>query len=466
MSLFDPPPPPEPEDVPEPGGSSVLSVSELIAEVKDLLARAYPEVWVRGEISSFHHHGSGHMYFKLKDAQAMLDCAFFKFQQRGLRFVPRDGMEVEARAVPDLYPARGAFQLRILEMRPAGIGALLLAFEALKKKLAAEGLFDAARKRPLPVFPRAIGIVTSPAGAAVRDMIHVLRRRWPGLRIVLAPVPVQGEGAAAAVAGAIARLNRLGGLDLVIVGRGGGSLEDLWAFNEEVAVRAIAASALPVLSAVGHEVDFTLADFAADVRAATPSAAAELVTTPDRVTVRRDVRQAGGRMLGAIEAALAHRATSLASLRRTYGFRRPADLIANFLQRVDEQRERLALLLTSRLRSARADVRELTARVHPGRLVERVAAAGRDTAKLAARLGLARETALAARLQRVGAARARLFALSPRAVLARGYSLVTLADGTVVHRAEQLAVGEAIAVEFAVGRANARVESTTRETRK
>ncbi|MEO6463402.1 MAG: exodeoxyribonuclease VII large subunit, partial [Candidatus Eisenbacteria bacterium] len=281
MSLFDdlpPTPPParrapavEPLPPPMPEGPAVHTVSEILVQVKRVLNDAWPEVWVRGEIASFKHHPSGHMYFSLKDSAASLSCAFLAYQQRGLRFRPQDGMEVEARGTFDLYAPRGSFQLRVLDLRPAGIGALLVAFEEMKARLAAEGLFDAARKRPLPLYPRAIGLVTSPSGAAIRDLLHVLRRRWPGRRLVLAPVLVQGPGAAAMIAGAIERLNALGGLDLLIVGRGGGSLEDLWAFNEEVVVRAIAASRLPVVSAVGHEVDVTLADLVADLRAATPS---------------------------------------------------------------------------------------------------------------------------------------------------------------------------------------------------
>jgi exodeoxyribonuclease VII large subunit len=442
----------------------VWSVGAILKDVKDALAREYPEVWVKGEISSFRVHGSGHMYFTLKDAHedACLSCVFFKFQSRGLRFVPKEGMEVELRGTFDLYPPRGSFQLRVLEMRPAGIGALLLAFEELRKKLAAEGLFDASRKRALPSYPRAIGLVTSPSGAAIRDLLHVLRRRWPGLRLVLAPVAVQGAGAAAEIAAAIERFNRLGGLDVLIVGRGGGSLEDLWAFNEESVVRAIAASAIPLVSAVGHESDTTLADFAADVRAATPSAAAELVTTPDRASVRRDVKGLFERAEACVVERLDAGRERLAMLRRTYGFRRPADLIATFAQGVDEKRARLARALTERVRSVRAEVRLLVARGHPRRLLERVKETARAERALAGRLRLARLGAFATRAQRLAAGRARLEALSPRAVLARGYSLVTLADGTVVRRARQLSPDVKITMEFAEGRATARVE-TARE---
>jgi len=473
VSLFDPPPDlPDPPEPPEPPGNDgppdagprVWSVAGILNDVKAALAREYPEVWIKGEISSFKLHGSGHMYFSLKDADedANLSCVFFKFQNRSLRFVPKDGMEVEARGTFDLYAPRGSFQLRVFELRPAGIGALLLAFEALRKKLALEGLFDADRKRPLPAFPRSVGLVTSPTGAAIRDLLHVLHRRWPGLRIVLAPVAVQGDGAAAQIAQAIERMNALGGLDVLIVGRGGGSLEDLWAFNEEAVVRAIAASGIPVVSAVGHESDTTLADLAADVRAATPSAAAELVTTPDRGSVRRDVRDAFDRASGAVEGELDAARERLAMLRRTYGFRRPADLIATFAQGVDEKRARLVRALSERLRVARAEVRLLVSRAHPRQLSQRVREATRTGAALAQRLAFARQGLFATRAQRLAAGRARLEALSPRAVLARGYSLVTLEDGTVVRAASQLAVGCAVGMEFAEGRAGARVESIAR----
>ena len=363
----------------------MLSVSALVAEVKGLLADAYPEVWVRGEIAGFKLAASGHMYFALKDAEAMLSCAFFKFRQRGLRFAPQDGMEVEARCRFDLYAPRGSLQLMIEELRPAGIGALLLAFEERKRKLAAEGLFDAARKRALPAYPRTIGLVTSPTGAAIRDLLVTLRRRWPGLHLVLAPVLVQGPGAAPQIAAAIERMNRLPGVDVLLVGRGGGSLEDLWAFNEEAVVRAIAASRIPVVSAVGHEVDVTLADLVADVRAATPTGAAELVTTPTRAEVRRGLRDLGARAADAAQGAVEERRERLDRARARYGFRRADDLVAALAQSVD--------------------------------------------------------------------------ALAERLVLERGFCIVRAADGRLVRAAATLAVGERVAIEFALGRADARVES-------
>ena len=233
----------------------ILSVSALTGLIKGTLAEAFPALWVKGEITGFKRHGSGHLYFSMKDSGAVLSCVMWKGRTGRLAFEPRDGLEVEAFGAISVYEPQGRYQLTVDELRPAGVGALLLALEELKQRLTAEGLFDAARKQPLPRYPARIGLVTSPSGAAVRDLVKVLRTRWPSIGIVLAPVRVQGEGAAREIADAIGRFDRYGRVDLLIVGRGGGSLEDLWAFNEEPVVRAIAESAIPVISAVGHETE-------------------------------------------------------------------------------------------------------------------------------------------------------------------------------------------------------------------
>src|SRR5262249_6110627 len=245
-------------------------------------------IWVRGEISGFKRADSGHLYFALKDLDALIDCVMWRTAVLRMNFDPRDGMEVEALGAITVYEKRGRYQLVCETLRPSGMGALLLALEDRKRRLQAQGVFDAARKVPLPRFVRRVGLVTSPVGAAVRDIVNVLRRRWPAIQIVLAPVRVQGPGAAEEIARAVRDFNRYGRVDVLIVGRGGGSLEDLWPFNEELVVRAVAQSTLPIVSAVGHEVDWTLCDLAADVRAATPSAAAELVV-PERREVLRHV---------------------------------------------------------------------------------------------------------------------------------------------------------------------------------
>src|SRR5437667_74593 len=270
----------------------VLTVTQLAALVRETLEGGVGRVWVAGEISNLRPAPSGHVYFTLKDEQSQLGAVLFRSAAQVLAFRPADGMEVLVSARVGLYPPRGALQLYVDTMEPRGLGALQLAFEQLKARLGAEGLFAAGRKRPLPRFPRAVGIVTALGGAVIHDMRTVLRRRWPACRIVVRPVRVQGAGAGREVAAGIEDLNRLGGLDVLIVGRGGGSLEDLWAFNEEIAARAIAASAIPVVSAVGHEVDFTIADFVADARAPTPTAAAALVV-PDREEAAAGLARAG-----------------------------------------------------------------------------------------------------------------------------------------------------------------------------
>ena len=255
----------------------IYTVAELSLEIRNLLEKRFPDVWVSGEVSNLRVAGSGHLYFTLKDETAQLRAVCFRNQARYLKFKPQDGLAVIARGRLSVYEARGEYQLYVEFIEPAGVGALQLAFEQLKQKLAAEGLFDPARKKPLPVLPHLIGVVTSPTGAVIRDILRILRRRFPNINVQIYPVKVQGEGAAQEIVQGVEHFNRRTAVDVIIVARGGGSLEDLWAFNEEVVARAIAASKIPVISAVGHETDFTIADFVSDLRAPTPSAAAELV---------------------------------------------------------------------------------------------------------------------------------------------------------------------------------------------
>src|SRR3989441_1837634 len=264
---------------------TVLTVSELTSQLRAVVEERFPAVWVEGEISNFRLYGSGHAYFTLKDEGAQLRAVLFRNRARRLRFEPCDGQHVLAFGSLEIYAQRGEYQFVVELLEPKGLGALQRAFEQLKARLGAEGLFDTARKRELPRFPRKIGIVTSPSGAALRDMLRVIGRRFGELHIVIAPCRVQGEGAAAEIAQGLRELNGLGDVDVIIVGRGGGSLEDLWAFNEEVVARAIAASKVPVVSAVGHEVDFTIADFVADLRAPTPSNAGDLVVSEKQAVV-------------------------------------------------------------------------------------------------------------------------------------------------------------------------------------
>ena len=329
-------------------GERVYSVSEVTAQIKAVLEASLPLFWVEGEISNFVHHASGHMYFTLKDDKSKLSSVMFKFRNKRLRFVPEDGQKVLAWGQIRVYEPSGRYQLYVEEMRPSGVGDLAAAFEKLKRKLESEGLFDAGSKKSLPEFPRTVAVVTSPTGAAVRDVARVIRARSPGTRVVVVPALVQGPGAAPDIARAIRLVDEWGEADVVIVGRGGGSLEDLWAFNEEEVARAIYAAATPVVSAVGHEVDFTIADFVADVRASTPSNAGELVV-PDGKDLRRAVTTTAERLVNAVAAALRSRSDRLDTARAAYGLRVPMQLVDRFSERVDELVWRLASLVRGRV---------------------------------------------------------------------------------------------------------------------
>ncbi|MEW6510714.1 MAG: exodeoxyribonuclease VII large subunit [Bacteroidota bacterium] len=312
-----------------------LTVTELTRRIKQTLEGGYPSVLVEGEISNVRRHTSGHLYFTLKDEGAQLSGVMWRSRVSGLRFEPEDGMKVIVAGRISVYEPRGAYQIDAQSMRPLGVGDLQIAFEKLKQKLAAEGLFDEARKKPLPPFPRRIGIITSPTGAVIQDIRNVISRRFPSLEAVLCPVPVQGPGAAKAIATAIDDCNRIGGIDVLIVARGGGSLEDLWAFNEEIVARALSRSLVPVVSAVGHETDFTIADFVADLRAPTPSAAAELVV-PDRRELLENVTNSWYRLHDAVLEILNRQRDRIHNLLTSYAFNRPLDLLRQHSQRVDE----------------------------------------------------------------------------------------------------------------------------------
>ncbi|MBI3539665.1 MAG: exodeoxyribonuclease VII large subunit, partial [Candidatus Eisenbacteria bacterium] len=390
-----------------PASERILSVSALTRLIKDTLDGAFPAVWVKGELSGVKRADRGQLYFALKDGKdALLDCVMWSTAANRLTFEPKDGTEVEAFGAVTVYAPRGRYQLVVETLRPGGLGALLVAYEELKRRLQAEGLFDPARRKPLPRYPERIGLVTSPVGAAVRDMVKVLRTRWPGTGIVLAPVRVQGPGAAQEIASAIARFNRYMKVDLLIVGRGGGSLEDLWAFNEEPVVRAIAGSKLPVIAAIGHEVDVTLADLAADVRAATPSNAAEIAVR-DRREVRGGIEVLEGRAMRAVRVGFDRRRRRLRELIEKYGFRRQRDALGFVQQRIDGLLERLRGSARARVRAARERLIEIGQRyglrLWPRTLTER-----------RGRLGEARERLRAAREADVQARRQRLAGFADR----------------------------------------------------
>lgn len=316
-----------------------ITVSELTRDIKTLLETAFPFVWLQGEISNFNHHTSGHMYFSLKDENAQIPAVMWRRNNSNLFFSPLDGMKVFVKGRISLYEKRGAYQFDILEMKPAGVGDLQLAFEQLKSKLREEGLFSDEFKKPIPDIPQKIAIVTSPTGAAIQDMLSVLTRRYPNITIIFEPARVQGEGAASEIAHAIDKLNDYGDIDILILGRGGGSIEDLWPFNEEMVARAIFRSKIPIISAVGHEVDFSISDFVADFRAPTPSAAAELAV-PDKKELVRKIEQSVIDIRSTLIEKIQFNREKLRALERNYAFRHPLDKLYQHRQRLDELQKR------------------------------------------------------------------------------------------------------------------------------
>ena len=432
-----------------------LSISELTAAIKSTLEEGFDDVEVQGEISNFTAHRSGHWYFTLKDAGAELSAVMFRnCNQRSHR--PSAGDRVIAYGRVSVYAPRGRYQLICERLRPAGEGELWQRFVALKAKLSAEGLFEQERKRPLPEIPEAIGIVTSPDAAALQDMLRMVRERNPALRVVLAPAAVQGVGAAAQIAAGIAALNRVEGLELIVIGRGGGSLEDLWAFNEELVARAVAGSRLPVVSAVGHESDLLISDLVADLRASTPTAAIEWIL-PDREDLAGRLEALQERMRDAVRDRIAgHRkALELARLKLVD----PRRHIADQRLALEELAHRLDRLGTARVGGARRRLADLSARLSersPGAAVAR----SRDWLRASVRaLTAAVNVSIAANRARHSALGGRLTALSPDAVLERGYAIVRRADdGAVLRSAGDVAAGEAIEVRLARGELRARVE--------
>src|SRR3984957_9827558 len=337
-------------------------VSELTARIRELLEAALPEVWVEGEVSNCRMAQSGHCYFTLKDAKSQIRCVCFRDQMRGMKFKPEDGLHITVRGALSVYDARGEYQIYVTLIEPVGLGALQLAFEQLKKKLEREGLFAAALTKPLPVLPRCIGVITSPTGAAIRDILRVLKRRFANVHVQIYPVKVQGDGAAAEIAAALRYFNRAKIADVLIVARGGGSLEDLWAFNEEAVARAIAESKIPVISGVGHETDFTIADFVADLRAPTPSAAAEIVVR-SRVEFERNIAEHQRHIVQRMRYLISEWRHHVRDLETHRGFRRLEILVRRRHQQVDELGSSLAIVLRLRLATARQRLTRAGARI-------------------------------------------------------------------------------------------------------
>lgn len=401
-----------------PSAERVYTVSQLTREIKLLLESGFPPIWVEGEVSNFKAHPSGHFYFSLKDNFSQLRCVMFSGENRRLSFKPENGMQLLAHGSLRVYERGGLYELIASQLKPSGLGELALRFEALKKRLAEEGLFREEHKLPMPEYPESIGIVTSSSGAAVRDIIKVARRRSPGVEIVLRPARVQGDGAAQEIAQAIEDFGQFGGVDLIIVGRGGGSVEDLWAFNEEIVARAIYNSNIPIISAVGHETDFTIADMVADLRAPTPSAAPELALKD-----RGELLERVDALLSKAERIVVQRITSskerLRGILRSYGFRRPLDLVVQSHQTLDELRRRRSTEIVHSFELAREGLSSLSGRLE-------------------------------------GA--------SPASILSRGYSICwKLPERTLVKDSQLLLPEDKVELKFHRGGAEAVVEKSTEE---
>ncbi len=432
----------------------VLTVSELNAAIRATLDAEFHDVWVTGEISGLKLAASGHYYFTLKERDAQVRCVAFRSSHRYWKFKPQDGTAVVARGRIDVYEVRGEYQLLVELLEPQGLGALQLAFEQLKKKLSAEGLFAPERKRALPRFPKRIGIVTSHRGAAIADMVHILSRRSPGIEIRLFPAQVQGEGSIEDVCRGIQYFSKSGWADLVIAGRGGGSLEDLWTFNEEAVARAIAGCSVPVISAVGHETDVTIADFVADLRAPTPSAAAELAV-PDSKDLLERVANCSGKATQAMR----YRLAMLERRLRRQGIERALNLLHRRVGRGLQQIDEMDYRMRGRVRAA-IDARErlrrgLDARLRRFDVRPRLAAGGRRLESAELKLAQTLRLGLARRRNRLEQLMARLSQLSPLLILQRGYAIVSTTHGIVK---EPVAAGERIHVRVANGEFDATAE--------
>ena len=440
----------------------IWTVSRLTREARAVLEGSFPLLWMEGEISNLSQPASGHLYFSLKDPAAQVRCAMFRNKRLLLGFRPANGQQVLARVRVSLYEGRGDFQLVVEHLEPAGEGALRLEFERIKRKLAAEGLFDPAHKRPLPAFPRQVGLVTSPSGAAVRDLISVFGRRFPALPLVIYPAQVQGEGAAADLLEMLALANRRAECDVLILARGGGSLEDLQAFNDEALVRAIRASTIPVVTGIGHEIDFTLADLAADQRGATPSAAAELVSPSAPhlqqrlIALEQRLRQVQGRHLEGLRyrsQVLSHR------LQRQH----PLAELERRQQRVDDLERRLGEALRQRLDSQRRRRDQAWARLLRLNPVTRLALLRQRLIAIEARLGQAPARQLALRREHLAGLALALDALSPLGTLARGYAILRrTGTGELIRDAAQVAVDDRIEARLGRGALTARIERIER----
>jgi exodeoxyribonuclease VII large subunit len=437
----------------------IWPVRELVGQLRELIEQEYGDVWVEGEISNYSPASSGHVYFTLKDAEAQLPVVLFRRQAMLLRFRPENGLHVLARGRVSVYEPSGKMQLVAETMEPVGAGSLQLAFEQLKARLKAEGLFDAERKRPLPAFPRTVGIVTSPTGAVIRDFLNIVARRHSGLSVLVCPVSVQGDSAPEEIEAALKELNDSGLVDVIVVARGGGSLEDLAAFNSERVARAIAGSRLPVVSAIGHETDFTIADFVADLRAPTPSAAAELITEAQHKIAER-VAEQSHRLERAARFQLLQARQRLTRLPVSRAEGRVNTLLHRLAQRLDDFSLRLEVAASGQLRQHQRKVAELTAAVLRHDPRQQLGLARERLAVCRTHLDRTLERMVHKSAARLNALNARLHSLSPLAVLERGYALVLDAAGGVVRSTARVTAGDKVTTRLADGAFISRVEAT------
>lgn len=438
----------------------IYSVSRLNSEVRAVLDSSFPLLWIEGEISNLARPASGHIYFSLKDPHSQVRCAMFRMKRQRLRFEPENGLQVLVRARPNLYEARGDFQLNIEHMEPGGEGLLRQAFEELKQRLDGAGLFDPDHKQPLPEFPRQIGVITSPSGAAIRDIISVLKRRFPSIPIVIYPVQVQGHGAVTEIVQALQLANLRTECDLLILTRGGGSLEDLVAFNDEQVAHAIFGSKIPLISAIGHEIDFTISDFVADRRAPTPSAAAELAT-PDRRELIDRVFNLNRHLINRITGQRQSLDIRINNLQQRLNLLHPGVQLGQRQQRVDELERRIGLALQSGVQQSRQRLANLNARLQARAPSQQISLLRQKNLELRRRMQSSVSSLHRVQEQRLAAATGNMNALSPLATLERGYSITTkLPEGKILYNTADISVGDHIETRLAHGKITCLVESS------
>ncbi|MDH5446418.1 MAG: exodeoxyribonuclease VII large subunit [Gammaproteobacteria bacterium] len=427
---------------------NIYNVSRLNREVRQLLDGGFPLLWLEAEISNLVRPASGHLYFSLKDDKAQVRCAMFRNRNLNLGFKPQNGMQVLVRAKVTMYEPRGDFQLIIEHLEEAGAGALRRAFDELKLRLDKEGLFNSAHKKPLPALPNSVGVITSPSGAAVRDIITTLKRRFPSLPIIVYPVSVQGEGAGPQIAEMIKRVNQRGECDIIILARGGGSLEDLWAFNEEIVARAIYASSIPIVTGVGHEIDFTIADFVADQRAPTPTAAAELIS-PDQEEWLLKLKNLSQRLGWLMKNQLRQQQQAVTNLEKR--LQHPGRRLHNMAQRLDELELRLQRAGHNLLRHTRSRLQHSHERLQQHNPAHRLLGLNEKNHNLSRRLATAMQHSFKLRHQTLYRLVHSLDAVSPLATLGRGYAIVTNEKGQIIRQAKQLKTGDPVRTRLAEG---------------